>query len=533
MDSIEQVLATHWDCLVVGTGIGGATLGHALAQGGKKVLFIEKGRASFQHQDTLRGAYPEMQLSPVAAPSTRHAALLARAGRFHDAIDDGGRSVVPLMGCGTGGSSALYGMAMERFLPIDFEPPQSGQGMDSVPRRRWPINYAELAPWYQSAERLYRVRGERDPLRPIDQGLPAAPALSAQNAELHQHFLQQGLHPYALPLACERVAHCTCCQGYLCDRDCKNDAGRMCLQPALQAHGAALLEQCEVVRLDADAHRVTGVVCTHQQQALTLRAHQVVLAAGALNTPALLLRSTSPSWPGGLANASGLVGRNLMRHFVDLYLVFTRTGGSHPLKEISISDFYQTQHGKLGTLQSFGQLPPAQMLTASLGQDLHDSAPWASPLFKLAQPLLPALLSLVLQRGMLLAAIMEDTPDADNRVLAGARPAISYRPRPDDLVRLQVFRQQVSRVLKPYRFLRLAQAENNAVLAHVCGTCRFGNNPADSVLDRNNRAHGVSNLFVVDAAFFPSSGGTNPGLTIAANALRVAHHMLHLPAETH
>ena len=74
--------------------------------------------------------------------------------------------------------------------------------------------------------------------------------------------------------------------------------------------------------------------------------------------------------------------------------------------------------------------------------------------------------------------------------------------------------------------LALKQAENNSMLAHVCGTCRFGDDPQTSVLDRNNRAHGIDNLYVVDASFFPSSGGTNPALTIAANALRVAGVML-------
>src|SRR5581483_4384802 len=59
-------------------------------------------------------------------------------------------------------------------------------------------------------------------------------------------------------------------------------------------------------------------------------------------------------------------------------------------------------------------------------------------------------------------------------------------------------------------------------VTHVCGTCRFGDDPRTSVLDRHNRAHDLENLYVVDASFFPSSGGTNPSLTVAANALRVA-----------
>jgi choline dehydrogenase-like flavoprotein len=80
--------------------------------------------------------------------------------------------------------------------------------------------------------------------------------------------------------------------------------------------------------------------------------------------------------------------------------------------------------------------------------------------------------------------------------------------------------------LAGYRFKLIKQAENNQRIAHVCGTCRFGDDPAQSVLDRNNRAHGLANLYIVDSSFFPSSGGTNPSLTIAANALRVADHLL-------
>jgi len=85
-------------------------------------------------------------------------------------------------------------------------------------------------------------------------------------------------------------------------------------------------------------------------------------------------------------------------------------------------------------------------------------------------------------------------------------------------------------VLSPYRFRAIRSAESNRLLAHACGTCRFGNDPRDSVLDASNRAHALDNLYVVDSAFFPSSGGTNPSLTIAANALRVAARLLHLDA---
>jgi choline dehydrogenase-like flavoprotein len=525
--SIEEIERKHWDCLVIGTGIGGATLGSAIAKAGHSVLFLEKGRAPFLHADTLRGAYPESRFPHLEPASARYATLLGRAGRCYDEVRDGRRSFVPLIGCGTGGSSALYGMAMERFLPADFEPARyfpkaSGSSLTDA----WPIRYEQMAPFYQLAEALYRVRGGRDSLRPGASDLLPPPPLSPRNAELFAHFQRQGLHPYYLPLACEYVPGCECCQGYLCPRDCKNDAGRICLEPAVRDHGATLLDECEVVCLEAGANRVTGVVGRWHGRTVNLRAARVILAAGALMTPALLLRTTSVDWPQGLANASGQVGRNLMRHCVDLYLVFPRVGGQNGLKEIGISDFYQFEGGKLGTLQSFGLLPPAPILVATMAKDVHDAVPLASPLFRLLQPLLGGALSRIFRRGVLLATIMEDLPYADNRVVPGPPLGIDYHLHPHDLARVRVFRTHIAKLLKPYYFLNLRQAEKNSLLAHVCGTCRFGEDPTTSVLDPHNRAHGISNLYVVDSSFFPSSGGTNPALTIAANALRVADHLL-------
>ena len=122
MPSPEEIVRRDWDCLVVGTGIGGATLGHALAKAGRSVLFVEKGRAGFLEDDTLRGGYPELRFSRVDVATAENASQLARAGRCYEELRDRERRFVPMIGCGTGGSSALYGMAMERFLPGDFHP---------------------------------------------------------------------------------------------------------------------------------------------------------------------------------------------------------------------------------------------------------------------------------------------------------------------------------------------------------------------------------------------------------------------------
>jgi choline dehydrogenase-like flavoprotein len=518
---LAQVAKQSWDVIVVGTGIGGATLGYALARAGKRVLFCEAGNSTLA-DGALRGRYAEQFLT---RGHTSYQDILRRAGRYHEEILDRSASrpkgFIPFIGSGSGGSSALYGMVLERFLPCDFAPRANyPDAPGALLPERWPINYEELVPYYELAERLYRVRRDA--------------ALSPCGQEMFGFLQGKGLHPYRLPQACEFVAGCEGCQGYLCAKDCKNDSSRICLEPAMREFGAHLLDNCKVVRLLANRQEVTGVECVLGGKRVILQAGIVVLAAGALATPKLLLESASSLWPSGVANDSGMVGRSLMRHYVDLYAVFTKsrpvTRGN--VKEIGFNDFYQLHGKKFGSVQSFGLLPPAEMLAASMVQDVRDGRmPWAGTLFNFMRPAVIPLLKRMLSRTTILAAIMEDLPYADNQLALmrdsanEPRLALTYTVRDYDKARLRECRSTIGDALKPYRFMLFKQAENNRRLAHVCGTCRFGLDPTNSVLDRSNKAHNLSNLYAVDASFFPSSGGTNPGLTIAANALRVAAHL--------
>ena len=122
-----------------------------------------------------------------------------------------------------------------------------------------------------------------------------------------------------------------------------------------------------------------------------------------------------------------------------------------------------------------------------------------------------------------MAAFLEDLPYADNRVTldADGQVQINYEIKSYDQARIAVYRDMIAQRLSPHRFRLLKTAEKNAVLGHMCGTCRFGDDPATSVLVRDNRTHELDNLYVVDSSFLPTSSGTNPSLTIAANALRV------------
>ena len=524
-----------WDVIVVGTGMGGGMLGYSLARSGRRVLFVEKGRSTLPGvPGTIRSSMPELA-EPLAGRSTEaYYDALARAGRSTDEIEDisgrFARRFVPLLGSGTGGSSAIYGLVCERFFVRDFTPRQDFRNPgDSTVPEAWPVTYDQMRPWYAAAEKLLGVRGQPDPLRPeaAEVGLPAAPPFSAVNQPLVDYLAGRGLHPYHLPMACDYTDGCPTCTGYLCDQPCKNDAARSAVLPALAEHGAQLLTECRAVRLDADRTQVRQVICEYRSGMLALKAKVVVLAAGALVTPVLLLNSRSGDWPRGLANGSDWVGRNLMRHLVDLIEIWPQPDSkiTDQNKEIGLNDFYFWEGQKYGAVQSLGSVPPMEYFTNHPG--------WRLKMLRLMSPAARRIYERFFSGGLVLAAMMEDLPYLDNRVLPSDRPSsdgrqrlrLQYRLHASEIERRAVFLRQLKQEFEPFRKITLGAPKTNGNLGHVCGTCRFGTDPKTSVLDPQNRAHEVDNLYVVDASFFPSSTGINPSLTIAANALRVAAHV--------
>lgn len=534
---MSEVANRRWDVIVVGTGMGGATLGHAIARRGYQVLFCERGRSYLDAPDSKRGNFAETFLEPGAVPATQHRGVLERAGRWPDPVKDCSSTRpsehIPFIGSGTGGSTALYGGAMERFFPQDFAPaPESADPADGRPVDGWPIAYQDLAPYYTAAERLYRVRGGRDPLRTQEalEPLLDAPPMGPANRSLHQALTAHGVHPYRLPTAYEYQPGCQGCQGYLCAGECKNDSARICLRPAVQDHAAHLLTGCTVDRLETQDQRVSAVHCRWQGKPLKLQGRVVVLAAGALATPLILLRSENGKAGRGLGNATDMVGRNLMRHCIDLYAVKapTQPGETEHVKELAFNDFYWDGTENLGTVQSFGRLPPAPILLAEMANDLRRFVhPAVAGLFRAAAPAVRPLLGRLLRSRLLLVSTLEDFPDPSNRVYPGAagETQIAYLATPATRHRITRFRVLMKELLRPLPTLLMSQAENNERIAHVCGTCRMGRDPTTSVVDADNRVHAADNLYVADSSFFPSSGGTNPSLTIAANALRMADRL--------
>lgn len=534
---------TLWDVIIIGTGMGGATIGYTLAAGGKNVLFLEMGKAS--KAQNLPASFIETVFPEAATPGPEHQEILKNAGRYPYQLRDvtrpkKPRDFIPLIGSGLGGSTMLYGMVLERFPPTAFTPGLSHRSAhDANIPDAWPISYDEMVPYYARAEKLFRVKGEHCPLTLPDttdpgDALPAAPrGRSEASNQIAGHLRAQGLHPYQLPLACDFALSCQTCQGYLCQNQCKNNADRVCLETACRDHGAFILEMCEVVRLHASADHVDEIECLWNGNPLRLQANRIILAAGAIETPRLLLRSKSALWPDGVANKNRLVGKNLMRHLIDLILIKRKRPSDTPFppKDLGFNDFYVDQD-RLGTVQSFGALPPNDVLIPAIIEDVrHSPVPFMAPLLKLISPILAHVFNYLRKHYTVMALILEDMPALDNKITlpetkSSLRMQLRYKIGLYDQSRMDKFRARVIKALKPYQTILLKSAHNNQLIAHACGTCRMGNDPITSVVDQNNQVHGIDNLYIVDASFFPSSGGVNPSLTIAANALRVADIIL-------
>ena len=338
----------------------------------------------------------------------------------------------------------------------------------------------------------------------------------------------RGFFPAAL--ARDYTEGCATCQAYLCAKSCKNDGGRNGVLPAVADLAPTCWTNVGCCAWKPTAPRCGRCMCQRLSETLALRGKLVVLAAGALATPLLLLNSRSGDWPRGLANGSDSVGRNLMRHLLDWIEVWpqSRCRITAENKEIGLNDFYFWEGQKYGTVQSAGamaSLASMEMLTNQPG--------WRPKALRLMSPAVRPVYDRFFNGGLVLTAIMEDLPYLDNRVLPSDRPSsdgrqrlrMQYRLHANEIERRAVFLPQVKEALKPFRKLTLRTGANNSNLGHVCGTCRFGTDPTTSVLDPHNRAHELDNLYVVDASFFPSSSGLNPSLTVAANALRVAAHI--------
>jgi choline dehydrogenase-like flavoprotein len=488
----------HSDALVIGSGFGGAAAAFSLAQAGQKVLMLERG--GWARRDELDWDQREILLKQRYKSESP---LLVRQYGDRKFRKVYANEVV-------GGKSVFYGGASLRLREKDFS--------------RWPISYADLEKYYARAERLLGVHGQRgqDPCEPP--GVPEYPFASAELSQPAQRIWEAGwalgYRPFRMPLAINfsdparpLCIRCITCDGFPCRIEAKNDLASTLLKEA-QARGLEIVASTLVRRLRQKGGRVQEVECLDRGtlKEFSLSADVVVLAAGALHSPALLLRS-------GFDHP--LIGRFLMRHCngVASYLFPFKTNPQQVFhKQVCFSDFYEDLREELGT--SVGVI---QDIYTPAAEVIRHHAP-------LGLKTVAGLVSACMQN---LLCIAEDEPQPGNRVsLAEERDRygmelvkVEHQYTPGDCRRRDYLLDRARRVLRRAGgWVSYTYAIDT--FSHALGTLRCGWSPGESVLDRDCRYWGAENLYVLDGGFMPSSGGVNPSLTIAANALRVADRIL-------
>ena len=529
MTNYKDIENTYWDVIVIGTGMGGGTAGYELARQGKKVLFLERGMFTVQAQGVENKKFEEKDITGVNSRISQ--------GHWPHKIEGvstfGKRHSYLSLGCGAGGSSILYAAQLERMHPIDFKPKQNHPDIvDSSLPDQWPISYDEFLPYYDRAENLYKVTGSRDPLNVGDKSsLLDPPPLTQSNESLYGNLIKFGLNPYRSHVACEFLDGCDGCAGVACKKNCKNDAGKICIKPAIDNYGAKILTNCDVQKLNATEHEIKSVMCkivdvdVDVDVEVEVKGRVIILAAGALFTPELLLKSKSSIWPHGVSNRSGYVGLNLMWHVSDVFAIKPKNadGLYESRRQISLNDLYFYLGHKMGNVQEMGfnwftKEKLAEILKNRLIKFRLKILTRDFFLDKMAR-----VAYWYFHGASMYASVVEDLPYLHNRVLLrDGKLVYEYSYSNDLKKRSKLLRALLQRKLKKKYKLVLLSNKDNINYGHACGTCRFGVDPEISVLNPDNRSHDIKNLFVTDASFFPSSGGVNPSLTIAANALRVA-----------
>lgn len=507
--------AARWDAIIVGSGFGGAMVAHRLIGAGLRVLMIE------------RGAWVER------GPAAWEPAASLELTRHYDreipyrCVSGGYGGEIAGYAC-VGGPSVFYGCVSFRFRERDF-PGDPGVIGDSG--AAFPFGYDELEPYYGEAEQLLQIAGDDtgDPTAPRRSApYPQAPAAFAPITErIAAAARAKGASPFALPLAINHgtgprpsplsgsrtaCVACRTCDTFGCAIEAKNDVATMMIAP-LVARGLTLWPETVVRRIIVEDGRAVGVEVVRRAAGTdeVVRAERVIVAAGALGTPHLLLASE-------LAHPA--LGRYLMRHANAMVFGFyprrpDRERVFH--KQLALHDWYFGADGKdaagltkLGGVQQV-MTPPRQLVKAHLPPVVR------GPIGALTEQL----------TGLL--CIAEDQPQADNRVTVDRERrdrfglpqlVIEHRYSPRDRRALGVLVRRAKRVLRGSGAW-FFHTHGIKTFSHALGTARMGRDPAAAPVDPAGRVRGVDGLWVADGSALPLSAGVNPSLTIAATALRI------------
>lgn len=536
MATPEHVKNT-FDVLIIGAGPSGAVAAKRFSEEGFSVICLEQGE--FPDYTKIKSATDEFELAKDVHfswyPNRRQAPS-------DYPINDDESDVAPLMWNGVGGSSVLYAAAWHRFKPSDFRV----RTLDGV-ADDWPLDYAELAPFYERVERDFSVSGmPGDPAYPyFEPPLPPFPlgAMERRFAAAHDRL---GWHWWQGTNAIASVKHgnlLPCVRRGSCLWGCFDGAKASVDRthwPVAIANGAKLVQNARVLQINTDSTGLaTGATYVDRSTGETYfqPARTVFLGANGIGTPRLLLNSASSTHPDGLANSSGMVGKRLMMHpysvVVGLFDDFFE-GWQGPYGQRAYSLEFQETHPDRDFIRGAKwQLMGTGGPLAATGSWPFNGITWGEGIHKEVNKRFG--------HSAEWSIIAEDLPNEGNTVTLDTTltdsdglpaPRLRYRTS-DNTLRLLDFNQKQAEIS-----MKEAGAYETIVASvvretgwHLLGTATMGTDPTRSVVDGYGRAHDVRNLFIVDGSVMPTSGCVNPTGTVAALALRTTEHAIETARE--
>jgi choline dehydrogenase-like flavoprotein len=529
------------DFVVVGSGAAGGVMARELSMAGFTVLVLEQGPrlgpADFEHDELKYFFLSGITNDPAISPQTFRRDPASSAVRVQ-----GGNSLVYARI--VGGSSNHFTANYWRFHEIDFHERSVLGSIAGTGFADWPISYQELEPYYTKVEWEVGVSGLAgaspfDPPRTKPYPMPPLPVKSS-GVLLERGARKLGLHPFPAPMAIASqpfrgrpaCVHCGFCIGFGCEVMAKSSALYTMIPEAEATGRCEVRPQSYVFRVETnDQGRATGVrYFDRNKREQFQKARAVVLSANGAETPRLLLNSASARFPQGLANSSGMVGKHLMfNQGAAVHAVFEHELNEYKSAQVSrvVHDFYDSDprrgfYGGGGLDARIGPQPAIWALAS--GGDLPR---WGAEL-KARLEAFP--------RSMICAGHSTSLPVANNSVSldtnvkdAWGMPGIrvTYQDHPDDLSMARFLQDRSAEIMDAAGAQKLWKAEvtERRGGVHLLGTCRMGNDPANSVVDKYHRTHDVQNLFLCDGSSFVTSGRGQPTMTIQALAFRAADHI--------
>ncbi|HMQ05998.1 MAG TPA: GMC family oxidoreductase [Saprospiraceae bacterium] len=506
-----------YDAIIIGSGFGGAMMAKKLVDAGWHVAMVERG------QKVIRGRHNWDRKSSLD---------LTRQYDFSQpyTIDKGGNKANMGTYEALGGPSIFYGGVSFRFRENDFHPPSD---ITADTGAKWPVDYNDLMVYYDEAESILQISGDDGPdptapprFRTYPQGVSPIAKVSDR---IHSAAMHLGLNPFRMPLAINyeddtrnTCVRCTTCDTFACAIGAKNDLETMVFSQLSQNQNFEVYQNTIVAFLEFKNGRIDSIHCYDKPSSkkFTLQSKWIILSAGALGSPHLILSSGLDS----INPAGKYIGRFLMRHVnAIIFGIYPTPPDKEKIfhKELAIMDYYFGHESipyplnKIGSLQQIAT-PPSGLV--------ENEAPFL--LGKIAAS------SVRLLTGLL--AIAEDQPQFKNRIYINEKIKSIYgMPSPHiyseysdrDIAALHALSQKAKMILKKTGAWT-QYTHHIKTFSHSVGTVRMGDNLNNAPLDRFCQFRGLKNMFVVDGSFMPTSAAVNPSLTISANALRVADYLI-------